>query len=151
MAHINSYISSTLESILMQQNTGQRFDFGEIVTTCTPVPAFKMLEINSNPFGLAASSKDHAKKSIFTLGDNFYNNGSIEKAIDGITSQQNNCKEVHSTLASLCYAKVASSEDRKKLEKQIASKVFARFKAVKFMGSLDEVFTLKMVPLGKND
>jgi hypothetical protein len=29
--------------------------------------------------------------------------------------------------------------------------VFARFKAVKFMGSLDEVFTLKMVPLGKND
>ena len=117
MAHINSYISAALESILMQQNTGQRFDFGEIATTCAPVPAFKMLEINSNPFGLVASSKDHTKKSMFTLGDNFYENGSLEKAIDGITSQQNNCKEVHSTLACLCYAKLASSVERKALEK----------------------------------
>jgi len=142
---INSYISSALEGILMTQNTGSRFDFGDILCHCAPLDALKMLEVNTNPFFV----DNQGKKQIVRVGGDFYHDGSIEKAIDGIASQLSSYKDGHFTLASLCYAKMTLQ--KKFDESAVAAKLMHRFKPVKFMGSLEEVFTFKQVPLADKE
>lgn len=50
MSLINSYIASALEGILLQSNTGARFDFTDILCSCAPLDSLKMLEVHTNPF-----------------------------------------------------------------------------------------------------
>jgi hypothetical protein len=145
MSLINSYISSALEGILMTCNTGTRFDFGDILCHCAPLDSLKMLEVHSNPFFIS----DQGKQKAVQIGGDFYHDGSIDKAIDGIASQPSSCKDAHFTLATLCYAKMTPQ----KLfdESTIALKLLHRYKPVKFTGAIDEVFKFKQVPLADKE
>ena len=78
MHNLNEYIASCLEKIVMQGNTGHRFDFSHILTQCAPIPAFKMLEVSSNPFTF--------NDKTITYGDNFYGD-TYESVLDGLINQ----------------------------------------------------------------
>jgi predicted transcriptional regulator len=81
MSHVNAYIASALQGVLMQQNTGSRFDFGDILSYCAPLTSLKLLEVNTNPFYLDSKGK----RTMCSIGaDLGYENSSIDKALDGL-------------------------------------------------------------------
>ena len=65
MNNINEYITQSLSHILLQD--GSNFDFGQIATHGCPLPALKLMTVNTNPFT--------QNQKVVTTNQKFYGNG----------------------------------------------------------------------------
>jgi hypothetical protein len=69
----------------MQQNTGSRFDFGDILCNCAPLDSLKILEVQTNPI-FTEPAKSSSKRPMMLIGGSFYPDSTFEKALDGLCS-----------------------------------------------------------------
>ena len=83
----------------MRQNTCQRFDFGDILCHCAPLDSLKILEVNTNPFFTQPPNQKGQPRPMIRFGGEFYKDGSIDKALDGLVSLPTNFTDVQFTLA----------------------------------------------------
>ena len=69
----------------MRENTGSRFDFGDILSHCAPLDSLKILEVQTNPIFIEPAKTD-TKRPMMLIGGSFYPDSTFDKALDGLSS-----------------------------------------------------------------